>query len=272
VRKGAGDAPEVSLFAAELMAARTAAGLSQEALAEKIHYSPSLIAMVENGRRAARAEFADSLDQAFGTPGTFRRLQRHARTTPLPSWFRPYAEIEATATQIRSWQPMIIDGLLQTEGYARALMATWPNTSSDQLDGMVSARMDRQAVLTRDPPPALWVVMDEAAIRREVGGPDVMGQQLLHLAEMTARPNITIEIVPLAIGGHSGLTAPFAVVEADDVTRVGYLDTASEGYIIESRPDVSNLMFKFDYLRSEALSRRASRELIVERAGEYGPV
>jgi transcriptional regulator with XRE-family HTH domain len=271
VQKGEGRVSGVSLFAAELVAARTAAGLSQEALAEKIHYSPSLIAMIENGRRAPTLEFAERVDEALRTPGTFRRLQQHTRTMPLPSWFRPYAEIEAEATQLRSWQPLIIDGLLQTEEYARALLATWPNTSADVLEGLVSARMDRQAVLSQDKPPALWVIMDETVIHREVGGPQVMRRQLLHLAEMAERPNVAIELVPLAAGAHSGLTAPFAVAEADNVTRVGYLDTASTGYIIESTPAVNDLVFAFDHLRGEALTRRASRELILKRAGDYGP-
>jgi transcriptional regulator with XRE-family HTH domain len=271
VRKSEVQAPVVSLFAAELVAARTSAGLSQEALGEKIHYSPSLIAMIENGRRAPRLDFAERLDEALQMPGTFRRLQQHARTTPLPSWFRPYAEVEAAATQLRSWQPLIIDGLLQTEPYARALLMTWPNTTPDDLEGLVSARMERQAVLARDDPPALWVVMDEGTIRREIGGPEVMRDQLLHLAAMAERPNITIEIVPFAAGAHAGLTAPYAIAEAADVARVGYLDTASEGYIIESQSVVNNLVFGFDHLRGEALTRRASRELILRRAGEYEP-
>jgi transcriptional regulator with XRE-family HTH domain len=266
-----GDAPSVSLFAAELLAARTAAGLSQEALAEKIHYSPSLVAMIENGRRAPRSEFAERLDEVLGTPGTFRRLQQHARTSPLPAWFRPFAEIEAAATQLRSWQPLVIDGLLQTEDYARALMSTWPKISADRLEGLVSARLERQCILGRDNPPALWVVMDESVIHRDVGGPAVMRDQLWHLARLAARPHITVEIVPLSAGAHSGLTAPFGIAEADDVTKVGYLDTASEGYIVESRAAVSDLAFKFDHLRGEALTRRASRDLIVKRAEQYGP-
>jgi uncharacterized protein DUF5753 len=98
-----------------------------------------------------------------------------------------------------------------------------------------------------------------------------MRSQLQHLPEMSQRPNITVEVVPLTAGAHSGLTAPFAIAEADDGARVGYLDTASEGYIIESRAVVSDLMFTFDTLRSEALTRRASRDLIMKWAGGYGP-
>jgi transcriptional regulator with XRE-family HTH domain len=157
-----------SLFVAELVAARTAAGLSQDALASQINYSPSLIGMIESGRRAPTLDIAERLDKALRAPGTLARLQQHARTTPLPSWFRPYADVEATAAQLRSWQPLVIDGLLQTEDYARALLAMRPDTSAEELDELVAARMERQAVLARDRPPTLWTVMDEGALQREI--------------------------------------------------------------------------------------------------------
>jgi transcriptional regulator with XRE-family HTH domain len=263
------EAVSASLFVAELVAARTAAGLSQEALGALINYSGSLVGMIESGRRAPSLDVAQRIDQALKTPGTFVRLQQHARTTPLPAWFQPYASIEATASQLRSWQPLVIDGLLQTEDYARALLTMRPSTSAEELDELVAARMERQAVLARDRPPALWTVMDEGALQREIGGAKVMREQLWHLAAMAERPSVTIEIVPLSAGAHSGLTAPFAIAEADDAGRVGYLDTASEGLVIESRPAVNDLMFTFDTLRSEALTRRASRDLIMKWAGGY---
>jgi transcriptional regulator with XRE-family HTH domain len=262
----------LALFAAELKAVRAKAGLSRDDLAARINYSPSLMSMIEGLRRAPTLDVAQRLDTALDTAGTFARLQQNARTTPLPSWFRPYAEIEATATQLRSWQPMVIDGLLQTSDYARALLSTRPNTSAEELDALVAARMERQAVLARDKPPMIWVVMDEAALQREIGGAKVMREQLWHLADLAQRPSVTVEVVPLSAGAHGGLTASFAIAEADDGTRVGYLDTASEGYIIESRSAVSDLMLTFDTLRSEAITRRGSCDLILKWAGGHdGP-
>jgi transcriptional regulator with XRE-family HTH domain len=263
------DRSGLALFADEMRAARAKAALSQEDLAAKLNYSPSLVAMVEGNRRAPTQQFAQQCDQVFDMPGTFTRLRQHARATPLPSWFRAYAEIEAAATQLRSWHPMVIDGLLQTEGYARSLLSMRPNTSAEELDSLVTGRMERQAVLARDIPPKVWVVMDEAALQREVGGPKVMREQLWYFAEASERPNITIEVVPLATGAHAGLSASFAIAEADDAGRVGYLDTAGDGFVVESRSVVGDLMFTFDTLRSEALTRRASRDLILKWAGDY---
>src|SRR5580698_10552586 len=172
-----GEFPVVSLFGAELASARTAAGLSQEALGERAHYSGSLIGLLETGRRIPSADVARALDRALATHGTFERLQEFARAAPLPAWFRPYAEIEATATQIRSWQPMVIDGLLQTEDYARAILAAEANTTELDLEERLAARMARQVILDRPGPPVLWVLMDEAVLIRRVGSAKVMYDQ-----------------------------------------------------------------------------------------------
>lgn len=142
-----------------------------------------------------------------------------------------------------------------------------PNTPAEELEELVTGRMARQAVLARHVPPKVWVVMDEAALQRDVGGAKVMREQLWHLADMSRRPNITVEVVPLATGAHAGLTASFAIAEADDVARIGYLDTAGDGFVVESRSVVGDLMFTFDTLRSEALTRGASRDLILKWAG-----
>jgi transcriptional regulator with XRE-family HTH domain len=255
----------MGLFAGELAAVRLAAGLSQEALAERAHYSVSLIGLLETGRRVPTADVARALDAALGTPGTFGRLQQFVRAAPLPSWFRPYAEIEATATQIRSWQTSFIDGLLQTEDYARALLSRQPNTAGDEVEALVAARMDRQAVLGREGPPLLWIVLDESVLQRVVGSEKVMRDQLEHLAEMAGRPNIHVEVVPLSAGGHYALMGPFTLVQQDD-RQVGYVETIAEGYIVEAPATVARLALAFDTVRGEAVPARASRDLIERQA------
>jgi transcriptional regulator with XRE-family HTH domain len=258
-----------SLFVAELVAARTAAGLSQEALATQINYSPSLIGMIESGRRAPTLDVAGRLDQALKTTGTLARLQKHARTMPLPSWFRPYADAESTATMLRSWQPMVVDGLLQSEEYARAVLATKPNTTTDVVDEMVAARMDRQLILDQDKPPILWIVADEAVLHRLVGSPRIMHEQLMHVAGLAERPNVNVEIVPASAGAHIGLLGAFAVAEAGDKARVGYLETVTNGVVAEDEPTLRELMLAFDTLRGEALPRGASRDLILKEAARW---
>jgi transcriptional regulator with XRE-family HTH domain len=255
----------LSLFAAELAAARSAAGLTQDQLAARINYSASLIAMIESMRRAPQPDVAQRLDEALKMPGTFVRLQQHARTTPLPTWFRPYAEIEATATQLRSWQPAFVDGLLQTEAYAESVLSRRPNTKAEDVEALVAARMERQAILDRDEPPLLWVVLDEAVLHRRVASEKVMREQLDHLLDVSARPNVVVEVVPYSAGGHYALLGAFALVEQEGL-RLGYLETISDGFIVESAATVARLALTFDHVRAETLSRTASRELIEKRA------
>jgi len=265
VQASAENGSGLALFAAELQAARARAGLSQAELAERVSYSASAIAMVEQMRRTPQPDLARRLDDALSAPGTFTRLQRHAGSGPLPAWFRPYAEIEAAASQLRSWQPMVVDGLLQTEGYARALLGAQPNTTEDELEERVTARMARQDILARPDPPVLWVLLDEAVLIRQVGGAKIMLDQLLHLEKMSRQPNITVGIVPLSAGAHSGLLGAFAIAESE-TARIGFMETPQEGLVVEHPPAVGRMLHTFDNLHAEALPRAASRELMMKRA------
>jgi transcriptional regulator with XRE-family HTH domain len=260
----------LALFAAELQAARAKAGLSQDELAGRINYSPSTVAMIENLKRVPRPEFADSCDRALGTPGTFARLQQHARTTALPSWFQQYAEIEAAATQLRLFEHAVIPGLLQTEFYARSVLASLPNASEDAVEQRVAARLDRQTILGGNSPPRLWVVIDETVLTRKVHSAEVMNGQLLHLAEMASRPNVIIEVLPLDAEAYYSLLGAFAIADIGDGARVAYLETVIEGYVVENPSVVADVMYLFDSLRSETLSPGRSRDLIMKRAEQYG--
>lgn len=123
-------------------------------------------------------------------------------------------------------------------------------------------------ILDRDEPPLLWLVVDEAVLHREVGGSKVMHEQLVHLAQMSERPNITVEVIPYAAGAHSGLLGAFAIAEFADAPSVAYLESAAGGQIVEERSVVAGVTLTFDTLRSEALPRTASRDLIMKAADE----
>jgi transcriptional regulator with XRE-family HTH domain len=258
-----------ALFAAELKAARLAAGWSREDLAARLNYSVSLVALVENMNRGPTPEFAERADKAFSSAdrGTFVRLQRAARS-PLPTWFRPWADVEAAATQLRLFEHSVVPGLLQTEEYARAVLATRPGVTEDDLAEMVAARVERQAILGRDKPPRLWVVIDEAVLHRQAGGAKIMADQLEHLADMAERPSVTIEVVPYSAGPHYALSGAFAIADTDETTRLAYVETVTEGYILESPAAVAEVVLIFDTERAETLSRGASRDLIRKRAEE----
>jgi transcriptional regulator with XRE-family HTH domain len=260
------DRSALALFAEELHATREKAGLSREDLAARLNYSASLVAMVEGLRRVPQADFAARCDAALDTPGTFARLQKRLRELPFPASFRPFAAYEEIATVLRSFEHTLVPGLLQTRDYARAVVEIWPNITEDQLDDVVEARLARQAILDRANPPTLWAVIDEAVLHREVGGPRGMYDQLMHLADMSDRPNITLQVIPYSSGLHVGLNGSFVIADFDDAPPVAFLDTVTDGQTIEEPSTVAKVTFLFDTLRSEALSRKASKDLVIKVA------
>jgi transcriptional regulator with XRE-family HTH domain len=262
------DKSALSAFAAELRAHRAQAGMSRDELAEKVNCSASLVAMIETERRTPSRDFAAGCDQVFGTPGTFARLEERLREVPFPASFRPFAAHEAIATSLRSFEVSLVPGLLQTPEYARAVLATRPNTSQEQIDLLVTARLARQDVWDREDPPLMWALIDEGVLHREVGTAEVMRGQLAHLAEMSRRPNITVQVVPYSAGPHSGLLGAFVIAEVDDSPAIAYLETAAEGETVEEPSVVAGVVLKFDTLRSEALPHGASRDMIMRVAEE----
>lgn len=172
----------------ELRRQREAHGLKQGQLGEIIFCTGSLIGQIETTKKVPTRDFSERVDAALGTDGLFSRLIGLVLRSQLPTWFQPYAEMEARATYISTYQAQLVYGLLQTEEYARAVLGV---ENHKQVDEMVAARMERQRVLERDQPPALWVVLSEAALLLEIGGRDVMRRQLAHLLRFQDDPGWT---------------------------------------------------------------------------------
>jgi transcriptional regulator with XRE-family HTH domain len=263
------DHSALALFAAELQAARTRAGMSQDELAARINYSPSLVGMVESMRRVPRLDFAQRCDEALATTGTFTRLHEHLRTAPFPSWFRPFAQHEAEATALRTFELVLVPGLLQTPEYARVLLSTRVGTSEEDVEQLVAARIERQAILDRDDPPLLWVVLDEGVLRRPIGDRKVMRAQVEHLVEMAGRPSVVIQVVPGEVGAHEGVNGSFVIADFATTPSIVYLETALTGLVVERPEDVAAVRLTYDTLRSEAMSRAASLELLQEVANTW---
>ena len=164
---------------------------------------------------------------------------------------------------------MLVPGLLQTSDYARALFQAWQRTTTEEkLDQLVSGRIERQHVLDEPEPPELWAPIDEAVLHRLVGSPKVMHDQLVHLCDMTDYPNVTVQIVPAEIGGHSGLLGAFIIATVEGGPDTLYAENAVEGLTIEKPALVSRAALTFDRLRADSLPRGASRDLIARVANE----
>ncbi len=198
------------VFGAELRHYRTNAGLSQEQLGARVYCSGDLIGKVENGQRAPTEEFTAACDAVaeLGTDGALGRLREllrdYLKQRAYPGWFHRWPDKEASAKALRTFEPMVVPGLLQTEEYATAIFRTRIGTTDDAIGEMVAARLERQAILDRETPPMLWVVVDEGVLRRPVGGKHVIHEQLHALMDAAQRPNVVVQVVPAGIGAHEG--------------------------------------------------------------------
>lgn len=258
--------PMLELFAGELRRLRTAAGLSQEALGEKIVYSASLVAAIEQCRRPPRLEFAEKCDEVLGGDGLLVRIREAIARESLMPWFREWVTIEQEATALRSFQPLVIPGLLQTEDYARGMYDGSSQFTGDAVEQMVAGRLARQALLHRPNPPLLVAVLDYTTLERPVGGTKVMHEQLLHLLTVARLPQVHLHLVPRGTGGYPGLSGAFVIATPPEGDDVAYLDNQLKGTIVERPADVLLLRRAWESVRAEALPHGQTLKLISEAA------
>jgi hypothetical protein len=273
---GRKDRDALGWFADELRAHRAERGWTQADVAAKVLYSESLIAQVETCRKAATPDLARALDRVFGTPGftegsadvpgtagTFGRLVVRLRNLPFPASFRSFAPYEADATALYIFEHSMIPGLLQTEAYAQAILETHPDVNEDVVRERLAGRLSRQAILGRDdpPPPVVCALIDQSALMREIGGPLAMRDQLVYLAAVSRRPNITVQVIPNT-GAHPGLLGAFTVADLGGSPGIVNLEDIADGRVSEDAATVSLVALRFHSLRGDALSKGASRDLI----------
>jgi transcriptional regulator with XRE-family HTH domain len=258
---------------AELRRARLAAGYSsQEALAARLGYDRSVIAKAETGERPPSPEVADAIEAELfpaGPSGFVGRLAALARRAsgPVPSWFESWLEAERHAHMLRLWSPLLVPGLLQTAGYARALfLAT--GLDEDAAQEHVSVRLDRQAILERPHPPHVVTVLDQSVLHRLIGSPQVMADQLMHIAELSERPDLSVQVIPADTGANAGLSGAFDLASSEGGPEVVRME-AVEDVTVESRSLVRKAANIFVRVQADALPRAASRTLILEAAEQW---
>lgn len=209
---------------------------------------------------------------SVGDGGMFTALVEAAETSTsaYPSWFQSWVDAEKRASVLRSWEPLIVPGPLQTAEYARAIFEVWRAVDGNRdVDRDVAARLARQDIFDRPAPPSFGVVIDETVLRRCVGGAKVMLGQLLHLVEMSERPRVSVQILPAEVGEHVGLGGAFAVASfVDDTPGMVYFETADEGEVTKVPARLERTTVIYDALRDDALNARASRDLMRKVAEE----
>jgi transcriptional regulator with XRE-family HTH domain len=258
-------------FGAEVRRAREAAHMTLADLGATVPCDASTVSRVEAGILGPTERFAVACDEAFPyMAGWFFRHYSDSRTwdSPFPRWFEDWLITEREAVSLRIWQPIIVHGLLQTPEYARALFLGAQSDLSDEvLEQLVAARIGRQAILNKPEPPNLLVVFDESVLHRLVGTAKVMHDQLIHLAELSMRSRISVQVIPATVGAHAGLGGAFNIATADGRPDTMHVDSV-EGITMEKSALVRKVGIAFDLVRGDALPRWASRDLILKVAEE----
>jgi transcriptional regulator with XRE-family HTH domain len=265
-------APAIVTFAKELEWRRTQAGISKRQLGEKLGFADSYVGQVELCKNLPSEEFAEALDTFFETDGIFRRLWQRIQDTRhlavLSPGFPEYLEREAEATQIRAFGLGMFSGLLQTEQYARAVMGA--NQRPGIVEQLVQERLKRQEMLLRDDAPQAWFTLDEMVLRRTIGGPEIMRDQLAHILELNKQGNIWIDVVPQDTGYYPGLGGNFIMLSFPDSPDVAYIEAGGHGLLLHDAQAVAEFAVRYNMIRGDALRVQESRALITKVMEEIG--
>jgi transcriptional regulator with XRE-family HTH domain len=265
----------------ELKQFREAAGLTGEQVAEQMGWSVAKVYRIEGDRVRVLARDVQRLLKLYGISGEqadavmeLARMARvkdwwHQYSGAIPEWFQFYVGLEAVASAMQEYNAELVTGLLQTEAYARAVMtAAMRSDGEEEMERQIAVRLERQKRLTAPDAPALWAVMNEAVLHRQVGGPDAMRDQLAHIGQLAARPNVTVQVLPFTAGAHPAMLGSFTVMQFPDPADrdVVYLETGTGALYLEKPEDVRRYSLMIDYLRAQALGPAESRALIAQLA------
>ena len=262
-----------AFLGAELRRARISAGFSsQEVLAAKLGFDRSVVGKAETGDRAPTAEVVAAWCEACQLdPEHYGRLAMLARRAdgPVPTWFETWLDAEGRASMLRYWSPIIVPALFHTDGYARALLlAAQTDTSDDAIDALVTAKLERQEILDRRDPPEVVTLIDELVLHRMIGSPEIMHEQLLHVAELSGRAYVSVQVVPTAVGATAGLSGDISLATVDGTADVLHTDAVPEGHTTESRSLVRAAAVAFERIRQHAMPHAQSREMVLKVAEE----
>ncbi|MFC4494953.1 Scr1 family TA system antitoxin-like transcriptional regulator [Streptomyces ovatisporus] len=260
-----------ALYGAKLRKLRGRAGWTQRELGEKIPVAHSRIAQFELGNETPPEDVGRRLDELLGADGDLNDLWGHVRRTPFPDWARMFMEYEARATAMHKYMAHSVPGLLQTEAYAREVLRLGqPWCTGTEIDDKVAARISRQSLLRRTHPPLLWVVLDEAVIRRPVGGVAVMREQLDRLIRVSGTPGVELQVLPFDAGGHAAMGGSLTLLSFDNSPDVAYLEAGHSGQLVEERAMVARHSYRYDLVHAEALPPEASTALLHQAMEDFG--
>jgi hypothetical protein len=273
------------LLGVQLRRLREAVGITAEKAGYEIRASRAKISRMETGRVRFKVRDIEDLLTLYGVLDEKQRAEVIALATRsggpewwtqyndiLPDWFEAYLGLESAAVAIRSFEAQLVPGLFQTEEYARAVTTLGHQALPDrEIERRVGLRLRRQDLLARREPPRVWAVMDEAVLRRPIGGAAVMRGQLARLVEMARLPQVTLQVVPFARGGHVAASGSFSILRFGerDLPDVVYMEQLTSAIYLDQRPDVEHYLEVVDHLSGGALTPADSIRFIEQIARDY---
>ncbi|WP_051716152.1 helix-turn-helix domain-containing protein [Streptomyces bikiniensis] len=259
----------VAAFGQSLKTLRTRAGMEREEFGKRLGYSASTIASFEQGRRIPPPRAIDRFDEVLDAGGLLKLWKEQLEKAQYPVFFQGMAELEKRAIEQLAYDTLVVNGLLQTEEYMRALLSNRrPPLDPETIEQRVTARLARQDIFDRRPEPLLSFVMCESVLRRKFGGKEVLRGQLEQLLLIGRRRNVELQVMPLDSEDNSGVDGPFTVITREDGKRFVYVEAQGTS-ALETDPKQAVLAAaRYGIIRSQALTPRESLEFIEKLLGE----
>ncbi|MGW1780449.1 DUF5753 domain-containing protein [Streptomyces sp. NPDC002143] len=261
-----------ALYGTELHRQRQLARMSLDRLSEVVNYSKTHLHGVETAERLPLPPISEKLDVAFGTGELFQGLWGVVKREHTPRRFDHCLELEAKAARIQAYGGTLVPGLLQTPAYMRALFRKGsPNATHEEIERLVAERLSRQERLRGDTPPDYWAILDEAVLRRGVGGPGVMRDQLASLLPLVDTSRTTIQVVPFDVGEYAGMNGTIILLTLPDNSTTVYQEGGGVGENLDDRETVARRLRDYDRMKACALSPEESAALIEEAMEKFKP-
>ncbi|MER7666978.1 helix-turn-helix transcriptional regulator [Kitasatospora sp. NPDC096128] len=258
------------LYGRELKRHRANAGLSLDRLSEIVNYSKTHLHGVEKAERLPLPPLSGKLDAAFGTGDLFEGLWEIIRREQFPDRYRRYMDLEAQASLIQVYCAQVILGLVQTEDYARAVLRTGsPRDTDERVEEKLASRLERQEILARPVPPHLWLILDEAALRRPVGGPACMTEQLGRVPAAAQHPGVVVQVLPFACGAHPAMGGSLTILTLPNGAESAYMEGSHTGHLEEDAEAVRGFRLSYDLLKASALPPDESAAVIQTAMEDY---
>lgn len=261
--------PAGQYFAEVLRLLRSSAGLSQNDLGARMNYTGAAVSAVETCAKPATDEFVEAAEKALEAGGVIRAASKYLRLERYPEHFQGFVQLEQDALSVMSWCTQVIDGLLQTESYARAVLSCgFPPLEEEDVERLAAARMERATLLGRKPFCVVNVILEEAALRRNIGGAVTMKAQYQHLLACAERPNLSLQVMPTDRGEHAGVEGPMMLIETAECERLVYMECNGTSSLLSKPEQVGTFARRCAMLGQQALRPEETLMLIEKLAGE----